>query len=404
MLRTCSLKVPLMYNTHDIKISPNRDITSERHFIFEEKPKDCVFNSKFRYIRSDGSLASEYQQEAVISLFTEEESKEKNKEGTKKGYDQEDQLFCEIKGLLVSDERYAYTIAEDLVNKICKQLSLLISRHNSDQQNIQPRVEPNWHKAVWNIDMYQPVERIETEQGSRLLIADRIGLRDTLQIRVKSRLPAEEVDISDWLRSRDDDYNFLLNEFYTALGEEKPKSKFFHLFSMIEFCEREYANYNGAERLLTDEEIRELGQKLKDELKDKHSGEALNNIVSRVQKTLTDSTNIGRIDKLQNILIAMGITQYKDGIKMTAIDKKLLKHITTLRNKSFHGTAVKGASQTGQTTSTIGTAGTAGTNDADSDREYSNAVVTLLSICEQILAFVESGKNGGAEGVGEQDA
>ena len=45
-------------------------------------------------------------------------------------------------------------------------------------------------------------------------------------------------------------YEFLMNEYYIALGQEDAKSKFFPLFSIIEYIEHRYEQYNGAETAL----------------------------------------------------------------------------------------------------------------------------------------------------------
>ena len=53
----------------------------------------------------------------------------------------------------------------------------------------------------------------------------------------------------------DTDLNYMLDEFYLALGQENRYSKFFHLFSIIEFIEKRYEDNNGASKLFDSEEI-----------------------------------------------------------------------------------------------------------------------------------------------------
>ena len=55
-----------------------------------------------------------------------------------------------------------------------------------------------------------------------------------------------------------------MNEYYIALGQEDAKSKFFHLFSIIEYIEHRYEQYNGAIPLYPEETRKEIGDMLQE--------------------------------------------------------------------------------------------------------------------------------------------
>ena len=55
-----------------------------------------------------------------------------------------------------------------------------------------------------------------------------------------------KIDYKNWTMPENEAYEFLMNEYYIALGQEDAKSKFFHLFSIIEYIEHRYEPYNGA--------------------------------------------------------------------------------------------------------------------------------------------------------------
>lgn len=57
----------------------------------------------------------------------------------------------------------------DVVDRICKNLTLEINRHNCNRHLYQPRVEADWEHAVWNSQEYGPyVEYLESGITYRL--------------------------------------------------------------------------------------------------------------------------------------------------------------------------------------------------------------------------------------------
>lgn len=359
MLYQYELKIPLSYNRYDVN---EPDPSSEMRFVFKGRPKAYVLDVVFSYMDDDDKVTMQFKDRVTIYLDIEKEDDEKEHP---KPY-----VTCKIQGLLVEDEKYAKEYAEKIINGVCKGLTLLFLRHNSNRHLYQPRVEAKWRDAIWNHHEYQPyVEAISKEtvdeKGNRIIYAsDRMTFRESLYCFSTVEISADEVNIGDWIKENDGSYTYLMDEFYAALGTEVPKSKFFHLFAMIEFCEREYAEHNGAVRLLSDNEIDNLINSLEEKMKNVGHNKETKTVLSRVKKTLDDSTNIGRTQKLLNILHWMGIEKLGRHFSDILIDKKLLDSLTTLRNKSFHGT-----------------------NEAE--QKYRDANEKLFYICDQILRYVE---------------
>ena len=154
-----------------------------------------------------------------------------------------------------------------------------------------------------------------------------------------------------------------MNEYHSALGTENIKSKFFHLFSIIEFCEKEYDEYNGSSRFLSDVEVNMIIEGVQNQIDVTKRAK----IVSILKNDLVKVKDIGRVEKLENILKWMGIAKYRRFGSDIPIDKKLLSDLTKLRNKSFHGTKE---------------------NAMDVEKKYADAVEVLLYIGEKILDFL----------------
>ena len=279
-------------------------------------------------------------------------------------------LICEIKGMLVDNEIYARKYAEKIIDKICKKLSIVFIKHNDNRYLYQPRVEPLWSKAIFDRSEYTPfveekrkaLEKID-RSGEKIYLEDYAHMRDSVKCMSLITLPPEDIKINKWLLKEDDVVNFLMNQYYLALGSENIKSKFFHLFAIIEFCEKEYVEYNGASRLLTDDEVEIITGELEKQI----DVQKRERIISVLKSNLMKLNDIGRVGKLQNILKWMGIEKYRQVGYEKEIDKRLLTEITTLRNKSFHGTKE---------------------NAAEAEEKYAAAVEALLYIDEMILDFL----------------
>lgn len=279
-------------------------------------------------------------------------------------------VICEIKGMLVDDEIYAKKFCEEIIDKICKRLSLVFLKHNANRHLYQPRVEPVWSEAVFNRSEY--VRFVETRRkafeeidgNNKILhLQDDIHVQDSIYSIVQVPISSDEIKIREWLSKTDDVVEFLMNEYYAALGTENIKSKFFHLFSIIEFCEKEYEGHNGSSRLLADEEVDMIIEPVQKQIDTNKRAK----IVSILKNNLVKAHDIGRVEKLENILKWMGIESYRRFGFDKPIDKKLLSDLTTLRNKSFHGTRE---------------------NAADAEKKYADAVEVLLYIDEKILDFL----------------
>ena len=279
-------------------------------------------------------------------------------------------LICEINGMLVDDEIYARKFSEKIVDRICKRLSFVFIKHNVNRHLYQPRVEAVWSKAVFNRSEYAPfieARRKALEEiggvNKTIHLEDNMYIQDSIYCISRISIPSDEIKIREWLSEEDDVVEFLMNEYYSALGTENIKSKFFHLFAIIEFCEKEYEEHNGASGLLSDAEVNMLIAEMTKQIDEKKRGR----IISILKDGLKKANDIGRIGKIENILKWMGIEKYKHFGADKAIDKKLLTDITKLRNKSFHGTKE---------------------NAEDVEKKYADAVEILLYIDEKILDFL----------------
>ena len=285
-----------------------------------------------------------------------------------------------IGNVVAQDEAQALQMVESDVHRVCRTLSFQASVHNCNKQSYQPRVQPDYHNVVWKQSVYKrdegesvsddTIDDYIDENGKRVIRIrideNAVGIRNRISVflTLSVRLSPEEF-LRYYAIDMDADMDFIMEEFFVALGKEVMTSKFFHLFTIIEFIEKKYADMAKAKPLLMESEIFSM-LKVLDELPEVDSA-VKNRVINSVKGNLTKMTDIGRAEKLVNILHGMGIDEIKAGAEAIRVDKKLVQSLIDLRNRSYHG----GVSQEGKKYVPM---------------EW--AVVQLMEICQNIIQYV----------------
>ncbi len=357
MIYKYNLMVPLIYNRFNI-IDSEHD-TELRLGLKEEvcASFEVIFRSYDIPSHPDGC---DFKDIAQIKLFT---WNDEDYEST--GSTIDTKIHCMILGLICENKREAKKYIKEIVDKICKELSLVFSRYNHNRHLFHPRIEPDWNSAKWDEKEYKPYSDAITkgESGGIITARTNIMIECSAYAIITNLIPPEEIIVDKWLQPKDDNLEFLINEYYSALGAEKIKSKFFHLFAMIEFCEEKYKKHNKAERLFSDDYV----EKILQVLEGSKEVDTDKDVLGEVKKALSRRTDIGRAQKLLNILNWMGIDKFERFGEEKEIDKKMLDDAIDLRNRSFHG----------------------GQERAEEvEQEYKRNVENLLYIDEKIIEFV----------------
>lgn len=364
MIFKYDITIPLTYNRFALRTNnPDSELRYEIEQLYEEELK-VVFRTY-----EIPSYGGGYDFEDIVKVRLYKIDTDNGQTSNIKRKD-DSKLICEINGMLVDDEVYAKKFSEEIVDRICKRLSLVFVKYNDNRYLYQPRVEAMWSRAVFNRCEYAPfveakrkvLEKIDGNNKT-IYLEDHMYIHDSMYCISRISIPSDEIKIREWLSKENDVVEFLMNEYHSALGTENIKSKFFHLFAIIEFCEKEYEEHNGSSRLFSDEEVDMVIAGMKKQIDAKNQ----KSVISILKNDLMRVNDIGRIGKLENILKWMRIEKYKQFGFDKAINKELLGDIIKLRNKSFHGTKEK---------------------TEDVEKEYADAVEILLYIDEKILDFL----------------
>lgn len=253
------------------------------------------------------------------------------------------------------DQKRAFEKLEGTLHNVCRALSLMISSHNCNMQGYQPRVYPDYDKIEWSKEVYEPFRQIVEgpdvveyvdENGKKCICVKAnigIGIRCEAYMKIYGHLPSKEF-FRYFCGDENGTLDYVMEEYYIALGQENMTSKFFHLFSIVEFIEKKYVHMAGASPLLNDKEIQSIIENLSDSME---IGKGRRKqVLSALKGNLSRMTDIGRAGKLVNILHAMGIESIENGGETMVIETARIQQLIDLRNKNFHGGRGNGAKKT----------------------------------------------------------
>ena len=149
MIFKYNITVPLTYNKFAIlSNNPDSELQYEIEQICEE------FKVIFRTYEVPG-YGGGYDFEDIVQIRLHNTTAESNQTRNIQRKD-DGRLICEINGMLVDDEIYAKKFSEEIIDRICKRLSIVFIKHNDNRHLYQPRVEPVWSHAVFNCCEYTP--------------------------------------------------------------------------------------------------------------------------------------------------------------------------------------------------------------------------------------------------------
>lgn len=266
----------------------------------------------------------------------------------------EDHFICEIKNIIAESKVEAYKFVHQRLYKICRTLSIIMNMYNQHKRDFQPRVEVDFDSLLWVRHEYDVNEtkKIEILPSGEVVNATYVTCHIETNVFTKGICNINLDKFNDYFNSTDLELNYMLDEFYLALGKEDAHSKFFHLFSIIEFIEKKYVELSEAKALLTKAEVKEIVVHVSD-LKIKSDSKIMQRITDALRNSLTQMTDYGRVDKLVNILKNMGINEIICLTEKVAVDKTVVSQIIKLRNCLFHGDFDESRENTGKETQSV---------------------------------------------------
>jgi len=248
MLYVYSVLVQLVYNQYQVgSVRPVMDIIYE----FEGEAVitgDCTIS-----LPEDG-LGVETLSNEIIVRIVPLKTNDKSKVAT-----------LTVSGLVARSEKEAAAKMQPIVEGICKRITFHINKTNVNKHAFQPRIDPLWKEAKWDCKLFskyvEVLKSLKDGRGERIC-----NLVDSCHITFGQVIKLEEICWGEGLLGEPDDLSYLYDEYYYSFGTENLRSKFFHLFVIIEYCEEHYKSHNGSKPYFLHSEIEELVEQIEDSL------------------------------------------------------------------------------------------------------------------------------------------
>ena len=284
-IRAYKALIPLVYNQNDV------------YSKYPNTASEFDFKGSYNEILVDSFL--EYSNNASISVCSNNGN-----------------LSCKVDGFLGVDQKDVVQKINPILQRICVEISIVINLENSNLHCHQPRVEVDWKNAEWN-DIPFGSEGCSVGIGI-------MRLKESFMLSLKSIIHLDDVKMDNW---QTEHYRFLANEFYLALGTENIKSKYYHLYSLIEYCLREYSDCGKAKPLFSDEDIEKVSQFAR------HNMDNAKEKTARLEDAMHMAKNIGKAKQLLNILNSMGIYSFRYVGKTIELEIRVLKILINQRSE-----------------------------------------------------------------------
>lgn len=235
----------------------------------------------------------------------------------------DDRYKVSISFIDAEDKRDARNKAASVAEYICSSMDLFLAINNYNAHNYQPRTF--FEKS--EIELKEEYTR-KTEDSGVVSFASSIevGLQTTLFSTISTD------DFSKYYYAYlNDEPRMLMDTYRKALGIKDVESKYFNLFTIIEYIESKYRCYNQEQLLFTKEERKQILASIQDWVYNRNE-----NVRSSLHQCLSRLTDINRAEKLKNILNYLGILDKKEGIYPYDITKEQMQKFINQRNSLYH--------------------------------------------------------------------
>lgn len=372
-LYSFTLLLPLTYYTYDLRSDDSEMILGLADAVEWEEP--CTVDMLYPLNDAMRYQVMEKIHFCVSSRFTKTVS-----DDGRNPYEMPDDSFmCVISGIIAESKKKAWELVDASIIKTCKTLSLLMSCSNCNKQGYQPRVEPDYKMQQWVKEKYEPYEALIVQATQSQEYINETGNRRGC-IYAEMASIADESSTHSTLFGKMDTaqyfkfykcenslcLSYMIDEYYAALGRETITSKFFHLFSIIEYIEKEFADLADTRKVFDETDKQQVLKCIEKLDMSKTKRERLR---SSVMSAMSKTTELGREAKLVNILHNMGIKEFTNCGTQFVIDKSSMKELIILRNSFFHGDGKK-------------------MEGTDCHISVETAVARLMYICEKIIVYV----------------
>ena len=234
----------------------------------------------------------------------------------------------------------ALLILNKILPNICESLSIMIQIEAGENRKYQPNLSYNISDVkIVQISEISSVTVREGNEEKQIYVAEGFGIHEEITCIVTNKLSFEYYQLLYDL-STEHEAQYFKDTIYRAIRCRDAQSKYFTLFTMVEYIETKYKDFAKASNILNENEISCLLKSLEGIMSDRES--SINKQLSnRIKDLLGKATLESRSQKLSKII--------SEKYSIETISKALINYNITpdkmnefiiQRNSLFHGTIV----------------------------------------------------------------
>lgn len=264
-------------------------------------------------------------------------------------YKENEEFLISMDSLYADNEEYAIDIASNLANKVCYVVTYLVQSQNVNIHYFHPKFSYRTRDIRCKEGAYERYDNFikpEKENGDLFLhVSDSISFRDSVHTKMIYSIKTELFDKIFDLMSSNKHLSFVIESYYRALGEIDYISKYYNLFTIIEYIESNFKEKSNAKKMFNKDQKKELVDIATSKLNEcfENNEECDDNKVyvrrvsNRFSQILSDSTDKTRTEKLYTIIKEyFKIEKIEDPLFNYEITESKLKKFIDTRNSLFH--------------------------------------------------------------------
>ncbi len=251
-----------------------------------------------------------------------------------------------IKGLVGETDNKALMKAYDILEFVCRAITITLQIQNYDNRECQPNVSFKKSQVEIVSDKLlgdnNGVVRNKIEDNIYLSMNEQISFSDRIaSMRISQGLDLSKVDLLYKSYFFGGSRGFYIDTIFRALRSRDVESKYFTLFTIIERLETTFQKDDDlAERLFNVEQQKILLDKFKPQIAEmlNDDNEFSRRVYSRLSQIITTATIETRTEKLCAILNdKIKIRDIHKGLMKFDVDDQKVKDFIDTRNSLFHG-------------------------------------------------------------------
>lgn len=308
-------------------------------------------NSNLDRPDSSNDLELNFNEDINISypITVKEGEFERNEKCNIRVYKENESFLILIEYLYADNDEYVIDMTSNLADRICYIITYLVQSQNSNLYYFHPKFTYRARDIICKEQAYPKydafLKHVKENGEIDLYLKDSAKMRESSHIKMICSIDTKAFNQMFDLMYNNKHLAFVVESYYRALGDIDDISKYYNLFTIIEYIEENFKDKSKAKKMFNKKQKKELidiaTNKAMKCFESSQDGDNIEKYVERFRnrfsQIISESTDKTRTEKLYTIineyLQIEKIDKYSFNFKIT--ESKLKKFINT-RNSLFH--------------------------------------------------------------------